>query len=66
MSFIVVLDDGVADDDAKAIATAIGLFRGVRSVTAAADGDAESQATRDSINEEWRRRIVGLLDDEGV
>jgi hypothetical protein len=61
-SLVVVLDDGA---DAQAIATAIGLLRGVRSVSSAS-GDAQSQATRDSINEEWRQRIVGLLDDEGV
>jgi hypothetical protein len=63
MSLIVVLDDGA---DPEAVATAIGMLRGVRSVRAAAGDDAQSQATRESINDEWRQRIVGLLDDEGV
>jgi hypothetical protein len=63
MSLIVVLDDGA---DPEAVATAIGMLRGVRSVSAAAGDDAQSQATRESINDEWRQRIVGLLDDEGV
>jgi len=63
MSLIVVLDDGA---DTEAITMAIGLLRGVRSVSSAGGDDAQSQVTRDSINEEWRQRIVGLLDDEGV
>jgi len=63
MSLIVVLDDGA---DTDAIATAIGMLRGVRSVSAAAGDDAQAQVTRESINDEWRQRIVGLLDDEGV
>jgi hypothetical protein len=62
---VVILDDDVRDDDAEAIATAIRMIRGVASVhTAEAEPDA--QVARERMDAEWRQRIVGLLDDEGV
>jgi hypothetical protein len=64
-SFTVTLADGIAEPDAEAIAAAIGLFRGVVSVQPFTDA-ADLQAARSRIDAEWRERIVGLLDDEGV
>jgi hypothetical protein len=62
---IVVLSDEVQEDQAEAIASAIRLFRGVVSVQAS-QTDPDEQVARERVNAEWRERIVGLLDDEGV
>jgi hypothetical protein len=64
-SFTVTLADGISELDAEAIAAAIGLLKGVVSVQPFG-GDADLQSARASIDAEWRHRIVGLLDDEGV
>jgi hypothetical protein len=64
-SFIVSLADGTEQTDADAIAAAIRLFKGVVSVQPLRD-HADMDAARASIDAEWRQRIVGLLDDEGV
>jgi len=62
---IVVLNDEVPGPDADAIAAAIRLIRGVDSVHDVS-ADSDSDVIRESVNAEWRRRIVDLLDDEGV
>ena len=62
---IVQLDDGVGEEEAGAIAAAIGLLKGVVSVRTA-ESDPDLELTREHVNAEWRERIVGLLDDEGV
>jgi hypothetical protein len=62
---VVGLDDGVRRDEAEAIAAAIRLIRGVTFVQLA-DRDPDLQLSRERVNAEWRERIVGLLDDEGV
>ena len=51
--------------DAEAIAAAIRLFKGVFSVQPFPD-DADMEMARANIDAEWRQRIIGLLDDEGV
>jgi hypothetical protein len=62
---IVVLSDEVQEDQAEAIASAIRLIRGVVSVQPS-QADPDEQVARERVNAEWRERIVGLLDDEGV
>lgn len=64
-SFIVTFADGIAQTDAEAIAAAIRLFNGVVSVRPFPD-DTDVATARANIDAEWRQRIVGLLDDEGV
>jgi hypothetical protein len=62
---VVVLEDNLQHEDVAAIAAAIRVIRGVALVQYA-DGEPDSQLVRERINAEWRERIVGLLDDEGV
>ena len=62
---VVVFNDDVRDEDAAAIAAAIRMIRGVASVQYA-EGEPDAQVARERVNAEWRQRIVGLLDDEGV
>jgi hypothetical protein len=62
---VVVLSDDVRDDEVQAIATAIRMIRGVASVQTT-EGEADERFARERVNAEWRQRIVGLLDDEGV
>jgi cell division protein FtsX len=63
--FIVTLSDDIGEDEAEAIAAAIRMVRGVASVKAV-DADPGWQLARERLDAEWRGRIVGLLDDEGV
>jgi hypothetical protein len=63
--FIVGLREDVTPEEAAAIAAAVRLFRGVEFVQAA-ETDPDEQLSRERVNAEWRQRIVGLLDDEGV
>jgi hypothetical protein len=62
---VVVLNDDVPDEDVEAIAAAIRLIRGVASVKSV-EGEPDAQVDRERLNAQWRQRIVGLLDDEGV
>ncbi len=62
---VVVLNDDMREEDAAAIAAAIRMIRGVASVQNA-EGEPDAQVARERVNAEWRQRIVGLLDDEGV
>jgi uncharacterized Fe-S cluster-containing protein len=62
---VVVLNDDVREEDARAIAAAIRMIRGVASVQNV-EGEPVVQVARERVNAEWRQRIVGLLDDEGV
>jgi hypothetical protein len=62
---IVFLDDGVGPADAEAVAVAIRMLKGVAGVQTA-DASPDLEAARERVNAEWRERIVGLLDDEGV
>jgi hypothetical protein len=62
---VVVLNADVPDEDVEAIAAAIRLIRGVASVKNV-EGEPDAQVDRERLNAEWRQRIVGLLDDEGV
>jgi hypothetical protein len=62
---VVVLSDDVRDKDAEAVAAAIRMIRGVASVRDI-EGEPDTQEARERGNAEWRQRIVGLLDDEGV
>jgi hypothetical protein len=64
-SFIVTLADGTQPAETEMIAAAIGLLKGVVSVQPLV-GDVDLQSARTSIDAEWRQRIIGLLDDEGV
>jgi len=64
-SFTVTLAEGMAEPEAVAIAAAIGLLRGVMSVQPFRE-DADGEVARARVDAEWRERIVGLLDDEGV
>jgi hypothetical protein len=61
----VVLSDDVPEGEAEAIAAAIRMIRGVASVRPV-DASPDLQTARERLNAEWRQRIVGLLDDEGV
>jgi hypothetical protein len=63
--FIIGLAEDVSPEEAEAIAAAVRLFRGVEFVQAA-QTDPDEQMSRERVNAEWRQRIVGLLDDEGV
>jgi cell division protein FtsX len=65
MGMVVVLDDDVREEDAVAIAATIRMIRGVAAVQRV-DTEPEVQLVREQVNAEWRERIVGLLDDEGV
>jgi hypothetical protein len=60
-----MFDDSVSSEHVDAIATAVGLMQGVSSTRLIADPD-DFEFAREQINAEWRQRIVGLLDDEGV
>jgi hypothetical protein len=62
---IVIVSDDLRPDEVEAVASAIRLLRGVVSVEAAAMSP-ELQDARERVDAEWRHRIVGLLDDEGV
>ena len=64
-SFVVTLAEGVEQPDAEAIAAAIRLLNNVVSVEPFRD-DAGEHDARERADTEWRGRIVGLLDDEGV
>jgi hypothetical protein len=64
-SFVVTLAEGVEQPDAEAIAAAIRLLNNVVSVEPFRD-DAGEHDARERADAEWRGRIVGLLDDEGV
>jgi hypothetical protein len=62
---VVVLNDNLREEDAQAIVAAIRIIRGVASVQYA-EGEPDGQLVRERVNAEWRQRVVGLLDDEGV
>jgi cell division protein FtsX len=62
---VVVLDEAVSDKQAEAIAAAIRLIRGVSSAQFVS-ADPDFELARERVNAEWRQRIIGLLDDEGV
>jgi hypothetical protein len=64
-ALVVVLNGDVREEDAEAIAAAIRMIRGVGSVHNA-EAEPDAQVAREQMNAEWRQRIVGLLDDEGV
>jgi hypothetical protein len=64
-AFLVTLGEEVAEDEARAIAAALRMVRGVASVQPA-EANPDWQLARERIDAEWRQRIVGLLDDEGV
>lgn len=65
LGLVVVLSDDVREEDTESIAAAIRMIRGVASVHKA-EGEPDTQVARERMNAEWRQRIVGLLDDEGV
>jgi cell division protein FtsX len=65
MGMVVVLDDDLREEDAAAIAASIRMIRGVAAVQRV-DSEPDVQLVREQVNAEWRQRIVGMLDDEGV